>query len=542
MKTMFRSIAVMVMILTLLVPSLAMAHTPAVKGSSEDLRAGLGQLLGEHALLAIIAMQKGIDGAPDFEQAAGALLKNSDDLTAAVSSVYGAEGGAAFKEIWNSHIGYFVAYVQATAKNDQAGKTKALADLEEYRMEQAEFFATANPKFFKKDAIAAELKEHIDHLLQAFDAYVAKDYAKAYATARVAYAHMYMTADALAGGIAGQFPDKFPAIKDQPASDLRSALGRLLGEHATLAVLAMQKGIDGKPDFEAAAGALLANSDDLTAAVASVYGKAGGDAFKEIWNSHIGYFVAYVQATAKNDQAGRTAAVADLEEYRMEQAAFFATANPEFFKKDAIAAGLKEHIDHLLQAFDAYVAKDYAKVYSSERVAYAHMFMTADALAGGIVGQFPDKFHAAATPAPGHEGHGGMMNNVAKIWLKIGSKSAMVDDKTVAMDVAPHVMNGTTFVSLKTMTEALGAGMNWDQKTKTVWVNVEGTIVTFWIGSKEVAVGDQRMMLPVAPHIMEGRTQVPLRYIAEMLGWELAWNQGDGSITLTKAMAQVTAQ
>ncbi|HLG27744.1 MAG TPA: copper amine oxidase, partial [Paenisporosarcina sp.] len=74
-----------------------------------------------------------------------------------------------------------------------------------------------------------------------------------------------------------------------PASELRSALGHLFTEHAFLAVETLKKGADGTEDFDALAGALGQNTDDLTAAVASVYGEEAGVAFKEIWSSHIGY-------------------------------------------------------------------------------------------------------------------------------------------------------------------------------------------------------------------------------------------------------------
>jgi hypothetical protein len=105
---------------------------------------------------------------------------------------------------------------------------------------------------------------HINHLLDAFNSYVNKDYTTAYADARTAYAHMFMTAAALAAGIEAQLPAKFPAeTVTSPGIDLRADLGQLLGEHVTLAALAMQKGIDGAPDFTAAAGALNSNTSCL---------------------------------------------------------------------------------------------------------------------------------------------------------------------------------------------------------------------------------------------------------------------------------------
>ncbi|KAI7282688.1 hypothetical protein KC345_g3355 [Hortaea werneckii] len=472
-------------------------------------------------------MQKGYDGAADFTDAAAALGKNTDDLSAAIASVYGTAAGEAFKPIWSSHIGYFVDYVKATAAKDEAGRQQAIAGLEDYRMKQAEFFHSANPQYFETAAIAGGLKMHINHLLEAFDSYVNKDYANAYLDLRTAYAHMFMTADTLAAGIEAQFPDKFPAgTVKSPGIDLRAGLGQLLGEHASLAVLVMQKGIDGAPDFTAAAGALNSNTADLSAAIASVYGTEAGAAFQTIWTSHIGYFVDYVTATGAKNESGRQQAVARLEDYRMKQAEFFHTANPDNFEAATIAAGLKVHIDHLLSAFGRYVNKDFTGAYAYERTAYAHMFATASGLTGGIVTQFPDKFHGkAAMPA------------VNSIGLKVGSTALTINDKTTQMDVAPLNKNGSIFIPLRYLGEAIGADVIWDQAKQTVWVKTDGNTAVFRTGQSYMELNGQRKDIGSPVFLKNDRVQVPLRFIAELLGWDVQWTPANGAINLTKAMA-----
>lgn len=247
-------------------------------------------------------MQKGIDGAEDFEQAAGALNANTDDLSAAVASVYGEEGGAAFKEIWSSHIGYFVDYVTATAEEDEEGRQAALAELDEYTVEQAAFLDTATESRLKAAELEAGLKMHVEQLVWAFDNYVAGDFDKTYENLRHSIQHMYAPGKGLSWAITDQFPEKFENTSvDTPAADLRADLNHLFSEHAALAILAMQKGIDGAGDFDASAAALGGNTTTLSAAVASVYGEEGGAAFEEIWSSHIGYFVDYVVATAEEN-------------------------------------------------------------------------------------------------------------------------------------------------------------------------------------------------------------------------------------------------
>jgi len=488
----------------------AVSTTPAA-----NLRVTLDKLFGAHANLAIIAMQKGYDGAPGFANAAAALSKNTDDISAAVASVYGDEAGAAFKTIWSSHIGYFVDYVTATVKQDEAGKKQAIAELAEYRDEQAKFLAVANPNIDEK-GLASSLQMHIDGLLDAFNAYVNKDAAAEQKHLRLAHEHMFHAGDYLASAIVKQFPEKFKHTSTtSPAVDLRVALDRLLGEHASLAILAMQKGIDGKADFGTVAAALNANTDDISAAVGSVYGDEAGAAFKKIWNSHIGYFVDYVKATATKDTAAQQEAIAELEEYRMEQASFFAGANP-YINENAIREGLKAHIQELLNAFNDYVEKDYTGVYANYQMAYDHMFMTGQALSTAIVAQFPAKF-------------GG---TVANLW--VGNRTFTVNGTEKSFDVAPFVQGDRTFVSLRALTETVGANVGWDGQTGTITITAGPDVLKFWIGKDYMTFNGQTRQIGTPAFIVNDRTQVPLRFIAEQLGWHVDWMGGTNSVALTK--------
>lgn len=396
--------------LSLFVPAVTFAHghegthsggntEMSVSTPASELRSALGHLFTEHAFLAVETLKKGADGTEDFEALAGALSKNTEDLTAAVSSVYGEEGGAQFNEIWSSHIGYFVDYVKATADKDQAGKDNALANLDKYIVEQAAFLETATEGRLKATDLEAGLKTHVEQLIWAFDSYVAGDYETSYKNERESIKHMTMVAAGLASAITDQFPDKFEnSMAVTSSSDLRASLDQIFTEHAGLAVMAMQNGVDGDPDFEASAAALLANADDLSAAVASVYGEEGGAAFKEIWKSHIGYFVDYVTATANDDQAGKDAAMAKLDEYVVEQAAFLAAATENRLPAADLEAGLTGHVDQLLAAFDMYVAGDYEGSYASLRESYAHMLMPSKGLSQTIVDQFPENFGGHSMP------------------------------------------------------------------------------------------------------------------------------------------------
>jgi hypothetical protein len=80
---------------TTMADDMAMADMDTTSAAA-DLRVTLTSLLGEHALLAVTATQKGFDGAEDFEAAAAALDANSVELADVIASVYGDEAAEQF--------------------------------------------------------------------------------------------------------------------------------------------------------------------------------------------------------------------------------------------------------------------------------------------------------------------------------------------------------------------------------------------------------------------------------------------------------------
>lgn len=171
-------------------------------------------------------------------------------------------------------------------------------------------------------------------------------------------------------------------------SDLRSLLGRQLGEHAALAMNATNLGVTGSPAFPAAAKALDRNSVALSKSIAAVYGKSAGNAFlngKFQWRDHIGFFVDYTVAVAKKDVAGQKKAVATLQRYTVEHGKLLGGATG--LPPKAVQADLLQHVLELKAQLDAYAKKQYAQAASLYQDAYAHMFMTADLLANAIAKQ-----------------------------------------------------------------------------------------------------------------------------------------------------------
>ena len=374
----------------------SMAMTPDITTGASALRATLSTLLQSHVYLAGIATNAALQDGPtsaSFKAAAGALDANSQDLAGAITSVYGAPAGKTFLALWRKHIGFFVDYTVGLATNDKAMQTKALKDLDGYRADFGAFIESATGGILTKDAVATELKTHVETLSAAIAAQAAGS-PQAFALLRTAASHMPMTADVLATAFAQQFPAKFPGSTEDPAAVLRTGLEDLLQEHVYLAGIATGTALHDGPTsatYKAAAATLDLNTQDLAAAIGSIYGDQAGNTFLALWRKHIGFFVNYTLGAAAGDKKMEAAALADLDGYRADFGAFIESATGGILSKDAVATELKGHIETLSAAIAAQAAGS-PKAYGLLRDAANHMPMTADVLAGAFVQQFPEKF------------------------------------------------------------------------------------------------------------------------------------------------------
>ena len=56
------------------------------------------------------------------------------------------------------------------------------------------------------------------------------------------------------------------------------------------------------------------------------------------------------------------------------------------------------------------------------------------------------------------------------IGLQVGNPTAIVDGEVFALDVAPEIVNARTFVPIRFIAEAFGSQVDWDPLTRTVTI------------------------------------------------------------------------
>jgi hypothetical protein len=94
------------------------------------LKAELNTLLSEHVYLAAATTGAALGGRQgEFQAAAGALDKNSVDVSKAIGMVYGGGAESAFLALWRKHIGFVVDYTTGIAQvSAHAGRTTGRSD------------------------------------------------------------------------------------------------------------------------------------------------------------------------------------------------------------------------------------------------------------------------------------------------------------------------------------------------------------------------------------------------------------------------------
>ncbi len=122
----------------------------------------------------------------------------------------------------------------------------------------------------------------------------------------------------------------------------------------------------------------------------------------------------------------------------------------------------------------------------------------------------------------------------ASVVMFINSTSYFQDGQPGAVDVAPFIEEGRTFVPIRFIGEAFGAELDWEPKeaaTEKVFVSRDDIEVTITIGEYTIEVvkdGEtETVVSDVAAFIKEGRTFLPLRAIGEILGAEFDWGPKD---------------
>ena len=107
-----------------------------------------------------------------------------------------------------------------------------------------------------------------------------------------------------------------------------------------------------------------------------------------------------------------------------------------------------------------------------------------------------------------------------------------LNGKIINFDVPARLYSGRALVPMRAIFEALGADVWWDDVTRTITATRDGTVISMQVGSLTSNVNGQTVSIDMPPATVDGRTLVPLRFIAEVFDVPIVWESETRTVVI----------
>ena len=108
------------------------------------------------------------------------------------------------------------------------------------------------------------------------------------------------------------------------------------------------------------------------------------------------------------------------------------------------------------------------------------------------------------------------------------------EGELLVFDVEPQIINNFTMVPARTIFEAMGAKVKWDEEIQTVTVKKKKKSISMTIGGQITNQDGEVINTETVPVVLNDRTLVPVRLISEFLGAQVEWNENTNTIYITE--------
>jgi len=116
----------------------------------------------------------------------------------------------------------------------------------------------------------------------------------------------------------------------------------------------------------------------------------------------------------------------------------------------------------------------------------------------------------------------------------------VVNGEKLVLDVAPVIVNDRTMLPMRAIFEALGANVNWLPSSRIIIATKDDTMITLQIENDNMSVQKTTdtentvVLLDAAPFILNDRTMVPARAVAEALRADVKWEPETRTVIVTQ--------
>ena len=210
------------------------------------------------------------------------------------------------------------------------------------------------------------------------------------------YAAIVGICAAIPAGSASAAQQKKSSRDTAAAAALKQDMRKLWTDHVVWTRDYIVAAVGDQPDAKAAADRLMKNQEDIGNAVATFYGASAGQQLTTLLKSHISIAVDLIKAAKAGDKAAQQQADTKWQQNGVEIADFLSKANPNW-PRATLVDMMKKHLSTTTTEVVARLNKNWDDDVRAFDAVYDHILHMSDALAEGIVKQFPDKFGGSAT-------------------------------------------------------------------------------------------------------------------------------------------------
>lgn len=109
----------------------------------------------------------------------------------------------------------------------------------------------------------------------------------------------------------------------------------------------------------------------------------------------------------------------------------------------------------------------------------------------------------------------------------------ILNGEMAEIDGEPRVQDGAMFVPLRKLTAALGGNVDFEPTTGTAILYMNDQIATFSNGQKSVNLNGNDVAINAAPFVEDGETWVPVRFFEGVMGYKMSADPQNGIVELS---------
>lgn len=109
-----------------------------------------------------------------------------------------------------------------------------------------------------------------------------------------------------------------------------------------------------------------------------------------------------------------------------------------------------------------------------------------------------------------------------------------INGEIVTSSAAPVIENGTTLVPIRIISQNLGCTVDWNANTQGITITKDSKVINLTIGETAATVNNAAQSLSVAPKIIDSTTMVPIRFISQNLDAYVNWDEASRTVQVSK--------